>query len=247
MPGSRVPLAKCSKPRHSEDHVKSEATTRRRYDTTALVQKLQRERRRGLFLGAGGVAIVIGMVIAYVVTMRGAELPSVPADPSPQQVAKAGTPVPAGTAALPTANGAVATSAAANDDTIAVPSERPLGVVATAHAETTPAAQPETTTVNPATAPAAPAPLPATVRFSVAKNAHVWLDNAPAARDAKEVAAGKHVAKAKIGKRTVTQTFQVASGETVDVHIDAKHHKLVVSRPTVAVSQPAAAPTKIHR
>lgn len=207
--------------------MKSEATTRRRYDTTALVQKLQRERRRGLFLGAGGVLIVIGMVTVYVMAMRGAELPAVPTDPAPRQVAKADTTADTTESQTPSA----------------MPSAEPLdappaalGVVATAHAETPHDPTPETTTVNPATAPAAPAPLPATVRFSTPKNTKVWLDGAAPQADSTEVQAGKHVARAKIGKRTVTQPFQVANGETVDVHIDAKRHKLIVSRPTVAVS-----------
>ncbi len=245
--------------------MKSETTTRRRYDTTALVQKLQRERRRGLFLGAGGVVIVIGLVVVYVVAMRGAEIPSVPADPSPQPTkithaaspsptALADTPQSAASAAIDASdvNAAAGTSAATEAGSAsgreygeAGRANAPLGIVATAHAETSRApgatTPPETTTVNPATAPAAPGPLPATVRFNVSKNTHVWLDNTTARHEATEVRAGKHIAKAKIGKRTVTQTFQVASGETVEVHLDTKHRKLVVNRPTVAVSQPAQA------
>ncbi|MBC7794676.1 MAG: hypothetical protein H7Z43_13310 [Clostridia bacterium] len=213
--------------------MKPEATTRRRYDTAVLVQKLQREQRRGLFLGVGSVLIVIGMVAVYIMAMRGAEIPSVPADPSPRLLANKDTPN-LGIAPATAAAGTPAASTALTDTPMSF--SAPLGVVATAHAETAP----QTTTVNPATAPAAPAPLPGTVLFHVAKNAHIWLDNAQTATEATEVDAGKHVAKAKIGKTTLTQAFQVASGETVEVHIDARHKRLVISRPTVAVSQPAS-------
>jgi hypothetical protein len=58
-------------------------STRRRYDTTALVGKMRQERRRNLVLGVCAAGTLAGLVIFYMLNMRGMTIPEVPADVTP--------------------------------------------------------------------------------------------------------------------------------------------------------------------
>ena len=73
-------------------------STRRRYDTTALVDQMRQERRRNLILGMCAAGTLGGMVVFYMFNMRGMTIPEVPADATPH--------APKGGVAAPAVSGA---------------------------------------------------------------------------------------------------------------------------------------------
>jgi hypothetical protein len=202
-------------------------TSRSRYDTIALVQKLQRERRRGLILGFTGGGILIALIVVYFVTMRGNNIAQVPGDVAPRPVTDSPPVVTGFMAPTPPAQNVMDAGSA-----MASPFTAPV-----AAGQNTAAAGTSLTTVAPPPPPrhVAPSPPPPStpgfLRATFPKNAIVYLDDAQLGRSSGQsmLEPGQHVVKAKLGKKTVSQKIEVKPGDNIAVKVDKKG-KIAVDR-----------------
>lgn len=192
-------------------------STRRRYDTTALVGKMRQERRRNLLLVMCAAGTLGGLVVFYILNMRGMTIPEVPADATPR--------APRGDAASPPVSGfgAPGPMATAQPATDAAPPAAP------------------STTPPPAPEPAAPTiieerpPSMSVVGSAMPAAAILWIDDASVPRGTQlQLTAGRHGVRVKIGKVNIRERVEVIAGENIELHLDAKKKKLIVERHAIA-------------
>ncbi len=189
-------------------------STRRRYDTTALVGRMRQERRRNLMLGMCAAGTLTALTTFYMLNMRGMTIPEVPADAKPH--------APVGGVAAPAVGGAPSMGQAQP----AAPTPAPAPV-----AETAPApAKPKVIEEKP--------PSTWAVRPNMPSGALVWIDDAGVQRGSQlQLAEGRHALRVKIGKHTLHERFEVKAGESLELRLDAKKKKLVIERHQVAKSR----------
>ncbi len=184
-------------------------STRRRYDTTALVGKMRQERRRNLILGMCAAGTLAALVVFYMLNMRGMTIPEVPADVTPR--------APTGDAAAPAVSGAPSMGApgAAQPSPALAQSPPQNGRQPTIIEETPPSMS--------------------IVRSNMPAGALVWIDDAGVPRGTQlQLTHGRHGVRVKIGRHTIHERFEVKAGENLELKLDAKKKKLVVERHPVA-------------
>jgi hypothetical protein len=182
-------------------------STRSRYDTTALVDKMRQERRRNLLLGVCAAGTLGGLVMFYMLNMRGMTIPEVPADATPH--------APRGQAAATTVGGTAGMGAPA-------PGVAPPTAQAPNAPASLPAKQPRTIEEQPPGV---------VVRSNMPSGALVWIDDAGVPRGTQlRLTEGRHSVRVKIGKHSINERFEVRAGESLELRLDSKKKKLVVER-----------------
>lgn len=184
-------------------------STRRRYDTTALVTKMRQERRRNIVLGVCAAGTLAALVVFYLFNMKGMSIPEVPADASPR-APRAGEIAPHVTAA----------------PAMGTPPSQPAAPVEAP----TPPAKPLVVEEKP--------PVFSIVRSNMPAAALVWVDDAAVARGAQlQLTEGRHAVRVKIGKHSLREHIDVKPGENVELRMDARKKKLVVERHAASKSR----------
>lgn len=162
---------------------------RRRYDTTALIQDLKTDRRKGIGLTLAAVVIILVLVGVYF-TQMGGGTPEVPESASP-----------------------IAQSEAQKKAALDAAIEKPAQPVA-----------------EPAPEPAPPAN--ASFEISLPRKGQLWIDDESVGKvksHAGEIAPGEHTFKAKIGRRTIEQKETLAPGSKVQLMVNPKKRKFLVT------------------
>lgn len=174
---------------------------RRRYDTEALVGQLKAERRTGILLSLGGVAILAGLLVLYLTGVGGEELPKVP-------------------------DSAQAANAAPDAGKPSPTLEEPA-----AGAEPTPSEQTPETRPEPEPEPEPEPQGPGRLKVQLSRKGVVWLGRKKLGKFKRkdlEIPAGKHMVKAKVGRRTLKKEIDVGSGGTVSLFFDHRKKKVFV-------------------
>ena len=177
---------------------------RRRYDTEALVGQLKAERRTGILLSLLGVCILFLLVGLYIAGGGDDDIPTVPG--GAEAATDAETNPEAGTAGEGQAEVTGAAQAA------------PAGEAGGGQQEEE--------------VPAEKADVgPASLRIMLSRKGVVWLDNEKLGKFKKrniEVPPGKHVLRAKFGKKKVEQEIEVDGGKTYGIYVDKKKKKVFI-------------------